>query len=111
MITEELCTLIELRHKLNREISEEEFQAIKPLKSDPEKYDIDVVNEKIVKRYTSHIRFSDDDVEYYCERFINNLKKKGYNIKSFRYLDSCGNVVSGYSCMAQRFSVAFTNPN
>ena len=37
MTTNELVTLIELRHKLKREISEEEFQDIKPLKSDPEK--------------------------------------------------------------------------
>ena len=111
MTTEELVTVIELRHKFKREISEEEFQDIKPLKTDPAIYDIDVVNEKIVKRYTSHIMFSDSDVEYYCERFINKLKKKGYNIKSFRYLDGCGNVVSGYSCIAQQFSVAFTNPN
>ena len=64
-----------------------------------------------VKRYTSHIMSFYDDVEYYCECFMNNLKKNSYNIKSFRYLDSCGNVVLGCSCIAQRFSVAFTNPN
>jgi hypothetical protein len=116
MTTEELVILIELRHKLKREISEEEFQDIKPLASDPAKYDIDIVNGKVVKRYTSHrytsyIGFSNDDVKYYCECFINKLKKRGYNIKSFRYLDGSGNVTLGYSCIAQQFSVAFTNPN
>ena len=112
MTTEELVTLIELRHKLKREISEEEFQDIKPLKTDPAIYDIDVVNEKIVKRYTSHIMFSDSDVEYYCERFINNLKKKGYNIKSFKYLDEDGYVLlyGDPRIAAQQFSVVFTNP-
>jgi hypothetical protein len=116
MTTEELVTIIGLRHKFKCEISEEDFQTIRPLKSDPKNYDFDIVNGKIVKRYTSHrytsqIRFSNDDVEYYCTCFINKLKKRGYNIKSFRYLDGSGNVTLGYSYTAQQFSVAFTNPN
>lgn len=111
MTTEELCTLIELRHKLKREISEEEFQAIRPLKSDPEKYDIDIVNEKIVKQYISCIYdCCFNDIEYYCEHFINNLKKKGYTIKSFRYL-SYGGTPNVHSSWVRRFSVVFTNPN
>jgi hypothetical protein len=110
MTTEELVTLIELRQKFKCEISEEDFQAIRPLKSDPEKYDFDISNGKIVKRYTSHIYGLFDNVEYYCKRFRNNLKKRGYNIKSFRYLDGGGSVVSSGSLIAQQFSVAFTNP-
>lgn len=112
MTVDELVTLIMLRHKLKREISEEEIQSIKQLSTDPKHCYIDILNNEMpVKRYTSHIRFSDDDVEYYCARFINNLKKKGYIIKSFRYLDNSGNVVPGaWSFYARRFSVAFTNP-
>lgn len=113
MTVEELVALIELRHKLKREISEEEFQDIKPLMSDPEKYDIDIVDGKLVKQYTSgtykHIC---DDVTYYCECFINILKKRGYNIKSFKYLMEDGYVLLyGDPRIAQQFSVAFTNPN
>ena len=110
MTIDDLIALIELRHKFNCEISEEDFRAIKPLKSDPEKYDIDIINGKVVKRYTSHIYRLFDNVEYYCERFRNNLKKKGYNIKSFRYLDGGDNVVLSGSLIVQRFSIAFTNP-
>lgn len=114
MTVEELVALIELRHKLKREISEEEFQDIKPLKSDPAKYDIDIVDGKLVKQYTSGIyKHICDDVTYYCEFFINTLKKRGYNIKSFKYLDEDGYVLlyGDPRIAAQQFSVAFTNPN
>jgi hypothetical protein len=112
MTTEELVTIIELRHKFKREISEEEFQDIKPLKSDQAKYDIDIVNGKLVKRYTSNIYRLSKDIEYNCNSFREKLEKKGYIIKSFRYLDNSGNVVPGaWSFYARRFSVAFTNPN
>ena len=66
----------------------------------------------LVKRYTSNIYDFGDDVTCYCECFINHLKKNGYNIKSFRYLDINGNgVSSAWSFHARQFSVAFTNPN
>jgi hypothetical protein len=112
MTTEELVTLIELRHKFKREISEEEFQDIKPLKSDPAKYDIDIVDGKLVKQYTSGIyNHICDDVTCYCECFINILKKRGYNIKSFKYLMEDGYVLLyGDPRIAQQFSIAFTNP-
>jgi hypothetical protein len=112
MTTDELVTLIELRHKLKHEISEEEFQDIKPLKSDPN-YDIDVVDGKVVKRYTSKIYdHIYDDVAKYCMTALSVLRRNGYVVKSYNYLDYDGNIVdNGYSGKAQRFSVAFTNPN
>lgn len=112
MTTDDLITLIELRHKFNCEISEEDFHAIKPLKSDP-KYDIDVVDGKVVKRYTSKIYdHIYDDVAQYCMAFLNILRKHGYVTKSYNYLDYGGNIVdNGHSWKAQRFSVTFTNPN
>ena len=111
MTTDDLITLIELRQKFNCEISEEDFQAIKPLESDP-KYDIDVVDGKVVKRYTSKLyEHIYDDVAEYCMSFLDILIENGYVIKSFNYLDYGGNIVyNGHSCTAQRFSVAFTNP-
>jgi hypothetical protein len=112
MTTDDLITLIELRHKFNCEISEEDFHAIKPLKSDP-KYDIDVVDGKVVKRYTSKIYdHIYDDVAQYCMSFVNVLRTNGYVVKSVNYLDYSGNIVdNGHSCNTQRFSVAFVNPN
>lgn len=112
MTTDDLITLIELRHKFNCEISEEDFQAIKPLKSDPN-YDIDVVDGKVVKRYTSKIYdHIYDDVAKYCMTALSVLRRNGYVVKSYNYLDYDGNIVdNGYSGKAQRFSVAFTNPN
>lgn len=35
MTTEELVTLIELRHKLKHEITDEEIQSVKPISTDP----------------------------------------------------------------------------
>lgn len=112
MTTADLITLIELRHKFKCEISEEDFQAIKPLESDP-KYNIDVVDGKVVKRYTSQI-YSHlcDDVAQYCMSFVNILRTNGYVIKSVNYLDYGGNIVyNGHSLAAQRFSIAFINSN
>lgn len=112
MTTDDLITLIELRHKFKCEISEEDFQAIKPLESDTEKYDIDIVNGKAVKRYTSDIYYLSKDLEYNCSSFRKKFRKKGYIIKSFSYLDNNGNVLSSArSFYARRFSVAFVNPN
>jgi hypothetical protein len=112
MTIDDLITLIELRHKFNCEISEEDFQTIKPLESDP-KYDIDVVDGKVVKRYTSQL-YSHicDDVAQYCVSFVNVLRTNGYVIKSVNYLDYGGNIVdNGHSYKTQRFSIAFINPN
>jgi hypothetical protein len=112
MTTEELVTIIELRQKFNCEISEEDFQAIKPLESDPN-YDIDVVDGKVVKRYTSQL-YSHicDDVAQYCVSYVKVLRRNGYVVKSYNYLDYGGNIVdNGHSWKAQRFSVTFTNPN
>jgi hypothetical protein len=112
MTTDELVTLIELWHKLKREISEEDFQAIRSLESDPEKYDIAIVNGKAVKQYTSNIYYLSKDLEYNCSSFRKKLEEKCYIIKSFNYLDNNGNVLySAWSFYARRFSVAFVNPN
>lgn len=111
MTVDELITLIELRRKFNYEISEEDFQTIRLLESDPEKYDIDIVNGKAVKRYTSNIYYLSKDLEYNCSSFRKKLEKKGYIIKSFGYLDDNGNVLlSAWSFYARRFFVAFVNP-
>ena len=112
MTTEELVTIIELRQKFNCEISEEDFQAIKPLESDPN-YDIDVVDGKVVKRYTSKLyEHIYDDVVQYCMLYVNVLRANGYVIKSVNYLDYGGNIVdNGHSYKTQRFSIAFINPN
>jgi hypothetical protein len=113
MTTEELVTLIELRQKFKCEISEEDFHAIRPLESDPEKYDIDVVDGKLVKRYTSKLyEHICDDVAQYCMSALSVLRRNGYVVKSYNYLDYGGNIVNnGHSCKAQRFSVVFTNTN
>ena len=112
MTTDDLITLIELRHKFKCEISEEDFQTIKPLETDPT-YDIVVIDGKVVKRYISQI-YSHicDDVVKYCMSYLNVLRRNGYIIKSFNYLDYGGNIIdNGHSYKAQRFSIAFTNPN
>lgn len=113
MTTDDLIMLIELRHKFKCEISEEDFQAIKPLESDPEKYDIDIIDGKVVKRYTSKLyEHIYDDVAKYCMSALSVLRRNGYIIKSVNYLDYGGNIVdNGHSYKTQRFSIAFINSN
>lgn len=113
MTTEELVTIIELRHKLKREITDEEIQSIRSLSTDPKSCYVDVLNSGMpVKRYTSKcydvLKY---DIEDLCNKYRRLLKQKGYRIKSFRYIDYDGNVVQN-SIMAEscRFSIAFINP-
>lgn len=77
MTTDELVALIDLRHKLKRKlkraISDKEIQFVKPLTTDPKYCYIDILNNEMpVKRYTSNIYDFNDNVEFYCKRFIKN---------------------------------------
>ena len=77
MAVDELITLIELRSKLKREITDKEIQAVKPISTDPKYCYIDILNNEMpVKRYTSNIYDFNDNVEFYCKHFIKKIKEK-----------------------------------
>jgi hypothetical protein len=78
MTTEELIALIELRHKLKREISEDMFNEIKPLNLDPT-YELDILDQNtVVKKHTSEYYYNGVDAARAYNVFEQFYTKLGY---------------------------------
>jgi hypothetical protein len=109
MTTEELVTLIELRHKLKCEISEDMFSEIKPLNLDPI-YELDILDQNtIVKKHISEYYYNIADAKKAYDVFEQFYIKLGYIFHRHKFDAEIPETFS-YFTDRFRFVVWFSNP-
>lgn len=109
MTTAELVTLIELRHKLKREISEDMFNEIKPLNLDPT-YELDILDQNaVVKKHTSEYYYNGMEAENAYNVFEQFYTKLGYVFHRHTF-DTEISETSDFFTGRFRFVVWFSNP-
>jgi hypothetical protein len=108
MTTEELVTLIELRHKLKREISEDMFNEIKPLNLDPT-YELDILDQNtVVKKHISEYYYNGTDAGKAYDVFEQFYTKLGYIFHRHEF--NAETIETFYFTGRFRFVVWFSNP-
>ena len=109
MTIDELVTLIELRHKLKREISEDIFNEIKPLNLDPI-YELDILDQNtVVKKHTSEYYYNAGDAAEAYNVFEQFYTKLGYIFHRHKF-DAETTEAFSYFTGRFRFVVWFSNP-